>query len=267
VLMDMRSIELTALQSELIALEGELKVTERELQTVEALYEDKLSSEKELVEAQTRVRQSEAALNKIKADINVFGSDNGNGTFSLKAPVSGYILTKNISSGSTVSADNNPLFTIADLSSVWIVANVNAGDIHFIREGMEADITSTSYPNEYFEGKIDAISQVFDPEDKTLKARIPFPNKNLKFKPEMSVTVRLKNKQTEEVVTVPSDILIFDNNTYYAVVRNSEDEFAIRPVVLYGQNRSKTYISEGLSPDEEVVSKNQLLIYSELKGK
>ena len=264
-LLDLRSAELSALQAEKISLEAEEKVAERELKTAQSMFDDGMLSERELLEAKGRLQQIQAAKNKIKSDMSVYGEDKGNGIFSVHAPMSGFIVHKKASVGSPVSADNEPVFTIADLSTVWIMANVYAGDLPFVREGMDVEITSLSYPDEVFRGKINALSQVFDPEEKVLKARIVMDNKDLKLKPEMSVRVILKNETKVRYVSVPSDALIFDDNRYFVVVKNASNDFKIKEVQLRDHHKKTTYITSGLSEGESVVVTNQLLIYTGLK--
>lgn len=265
-LLDMRSTELSALQSEKTSLETEETIAQRELKSAQSMYDDGMLSEKEFLEVQGKLTQAQAALNKIINDMSVYGVNKGNGSFSIKAPMTGYVVSKNASSGSTISEGSDPLFTIADLSTVWIVANVYAGNIQFVREGMDVEITSLSYPGEVFYGKINSISQVFDPEEKVLKARIVMQNRELKFKPEMSVVSRLKNENRNKCISIPSDALIFDNNRYFVVVEESAGKFISKEVVLQGHNNKTSYIASGLNEGENIIVKNQLLIYSDLKG-
>lgn len=264
-LLDMRSTELSTLLSEKTSLETEEKLAERELSTAQSLYNDGMFSEKELFEAQGKLKQVQASLNKTNADIAVYGVQKADGTFAVKAPIAGYIIEKNASSGTTVSEGSEPLFTIADLNTVWILVNVYAGNLQFVHEGMEVEITSLSYPGEVFNGKISYIPQVFDSEEKVLKARIVMQNTALKFKPEMSVVVKLKSKNRANSIAIPSDALIFDNNRYHVVVEESEGLFRYKEVLLQGHNGNTSYIASGLEEGEKVVIRNQLLIYSGLK--
>jgi cobalt-zinc-cadmium efflux system membrane fusion protein len=224
------------------------------------LYENKLIPEKDLVEARS-------TFEKLQADLSLYGENMGGGIFSIKASMTGYVVGKNASPGSTVSEGDDPLFTIADLSNVWIIANVYAGDLQSVKEGMAVEITTLAYSGEVFLGKIDAISQIFDPEEKVLKARIVMPNKDLKFKPEMSVVVKLKNETRQNCLSVPTDALIFDDNLYFVVVESAAGKFEIKEVQLQGHYQKNSYVCSGLGEDDEIVVKNQLLIYSELKGK
>ena len=244
--------------SELSSLQSELTIAQRNLQSAEALFESGMTTEREVVEARS-------TYEKLRADLALYGESKGSGIFSITAPMSGYVIAKYGNAGSTVSAESEPLFSIADLSTVWVVANIYAGNLQFVHEGQPVEITSVAYSKEVFKGKINFISQVFDPEDKALKARIVLPNPGLKLKPEMMVVVKLLYESNMEIAVVPSDAVIFDNNSYF-VITGSRD-FEIRPVTPFDHHNGATYISEGLKPGEEVVIKNQLLIYNELKGK
>lgn len=265
-MLTIRSTELSSLLAEKITMETEEKLAERELKGAQSMYNDGMLSEKELMEAQGKLKQTQTALNKIKADISVYGENNRNGSFSIKAPASGYVINKNISSGTTISEGGEPLFTIADLSIVWIIANVYAGNLQFVHEGMDVEITSLSYPGEVFTGKITSIPQIFDREEKVLKARIVMQNKELKFKPEMSVVVTLKNENQAKCIAIPSQALIFDDNRYFVIIEKAKDQFISKEVTLQGHNSQTSYIASGLSEGDKIVTRNQLLIYSGIKG-
>jgi cobalt-zinc-cadmium efflux system membrane fusion protein len=265
-LLDIRSADISAFQSELISSEAEVEVVQRELQSAQALYNDNLLSEKELVEAKSKLKQVQAVNEKAKSDMSLY-IDKGQGVFAIKSPISGYIIDKKVASGAPVSSDGNVLFTVADLSQVWVIANVYAGNLQLVKEGMVVEISALAYPNEVFQGKIAAVSQVFDPEEKVLKARIVMPNGELKFKPEMSVVVTLKNETQRACLSIPTDALIFDDDRYFVVAQSATGQFEIKEILLQGHYRQHSYIRSGLSENDNVVVKNQLLIYSELKGK
>jgi len=248
---DIRSVELSGLQSE-------MTIAQRNLKSMESLFENGIATERELVEARSNYE-------KLRADLALYGENKGDGIFSITAPASGYVVKKHGNAGSTISAEGEPLFSIADLSVVWVIVNIYAGNLQFLSEGQDVEITSIAYVGEVFKGKINFISQVFDPEDKTLKAYVILPNQELKLKPEMSVMVKLINKSNVEMTTVPSNAVIFDDNCYFVVVGNND--FAIRKIIPFYNHDGITYISEGLNTGEEVVINNQLLIYNKLKEK
>ena len=265
-LMSIRSADLNELYAEQISAEVELRIAQREYQTARALFEDRMLSERELFEAEADVRQAQATLNRIQNTLSIYGIDSQTGLFTIRSPMTGYVLSKEaLSSGSNISAENDdPLFTISDLSSVWIMASVHSSHLRHIHVGMEAEITTPAFPDEIFHGKINAISRAFDPEERVLKARIVMPNQDLKLKPEMFVEVKLSNQTQELYIQIPSDALIFDHNRHFVVVRIDGETFENRKVVVRNQYNGISFISSGLSENEEVVIENPLLIYSEV---
>ena len=265
-LLDIRSADLSAFNAEMISCEAEVEVVKREMQSAQALFDDHLLSEKELLEVKSKLKQAEAAFEKAKSDMSLY-LDRGQGVFAIKSPMTGYITDKKGAPGTPVSPDGHLLFTVADLSTVWITVNVYAGNLQLVTEGMAVEITALAYPDEVFQGTIDAVSQVFDPEEKVLKARIIMPNKDLKFKPEMFVMAKLKNETRQACLTIMADALIFDDNRYFAVVETVPGRFEIKEVQLQGHHRNNAYIRAGLDEDDRVVVRNQLLVYAELKGK
>jgi cobalt-zinc-cadmium efflux system membrane fusion protein len=251
-LLDVRSSELSELQSE-------LTIAERHLNSTQLLFDNGISSERELIEAR-------AEFEKLQADIKLHGESRGNGIFSIIAPISGYVIEGERSTGSTFSEeDDYPLFVIADLSTVWVMANVHASDLPFVREGMAVEITTLSYPGRVFRGTINALSRVFDPEERVLRARIVMNNSDLALIPEMFVLATVKDESAQYFSAIPSDAIIFSDNQHFVVVEESRGNFAIRNVTLQGHNNNISYIAYGLSEGENVVTQNQLLIFSELR--
>ena len=264
-LVDIRSSEVGALQADLAEAKDELAIVERELEAAQMMFEDHMLSQKDLLETEAKVRQAKSTYQRITNDLNILGKTKANGLFTVSAPMTGYIVNKNGASGSTLTPEGEPLFTIADLKKVWVVASVYASNLTSVKEGMEVSISLLPYPNEVFTGKISHISQVFDSEEKILKARIEMANPDLKFKPEMAAVVKLKEITNQPYLSVPSEALIFDSNRYFVVVESQSQDYRIKEVTLQGHNETSTYISSGLTEGDEVVVKNHLLIYSELK--
>ncbi len=259
-----RSAELSAMEAERKSLEAEIKILTRDLESIHSMYQDNLSSQKELLEAQGRLGQAEAELEKVKINLSLYGSSGRDGTFVIKAPISGFVVDKNIASGAQIAAESEPLFTVADISQVWIIANVYAGNLAFVKQGIPVDIRALAYPDKVFHGKIDAMSQVFDSEEHVLKARIVMPNTDLRFKPEMAVDLTLRDKHELQMVAVPTEALIFDGDRYF-VVKQAGNSFVVAEVKLYAQTGNTSYLETGLEAGDKVVVKDNLLMYSKLK--
>jgi len=258
-----RSAELSEMEAERKSLEAEIKILQRELESVQSMYHDNLASQKELLEAQGQLKQAEASLEKVRINLSLYGSSGSDGTFVIKSPISGFVVEKSITAGMQIAAESEPLFVVADISRVWVIANVYAGDLAFVKEGMPVDIRTSAYSGEVFSGKIDVMSQVFDPEEHVLKARIVMPNPDLRLKPEMAVDITLHDIYETQMATIPTKALIFDDNRYF-VVKHADGSYVITEVTLYAQTNGVSYIESGLHADDKVVVKDHLLMYSKL---
>ena len=265
VLAEIQSSELNNLQSERKSLEGEIAVAERELSAVKSMYEDGIASQKNYLTAQSELKTKQAALENVTATLGLYGSSKGTAGFQVKAPMSGVITEKNITAGMQISAEGNTLFTVADLSEVWVILNIYAGNVTKLHAGQYVEIRTLSYPDKVFEGKITSISQVFDNEERVLKAWVVIPNEDQELKPGMSADITAKREQGEEAVSIPTGALIFNNDQNFVVVYKDDCTMEVRHVRLLGKNSETAYVAEGLEAGEQVVSTNQLLIYERIK--
>ncbi|MCH8491069.1 MAG: efflux RND transporter periplasmic adaptor subunit [Oceanicaulis sp.] len=266
VLAELRSTELSELQSQSKTIESQIKVAEKNLQSIQSMYDDGIASQKDLMEAQSELDIMKAEREKINANLSLFSASPEKGVFQIKSPTSGIVTAKSISAGTQISAEGEPLFTISDLSEVWVLVNVYATNVMNIETGMQVNIKTLSYPDEIFEGKIAAISQVFDADARVLKARVVLQNTNLKLKPGMIVDVTALKELKIEALSISTSALIFDNNQNYVVVYKNDCEIESRNVEILSKSNGLTFLSSGINENEKIISKNQLLIYEQIKN-
>ncbi|ALU27251.1 MULTISPECIES: efflux RND transporter periplasmic adaptor subunit [Myroides] len=267
-LAEIKSTDTNEIYTELKASEAELKVATRELESVEAMYKDGIASQKELLEAQEDVKALKSKVSAAKSSMAIFNTHGESGIVKVVAPQAGYIVTKSISTGMTVNAGDEPLFTIADLSDVWIMANVYTANMRHIQPNQEVKVSTLAYPDEYFAGKVTKVSQVFDTEERVLKARISMENKEMKLKPGMSADIIIQLETNEgKSLAIPNSAIIFDNNQNYVVIYKNDCEQEVRKITPQSKNSIYTYINEGVKENEMVVTTNELLIYEQLNNK
>ena len=267
VLAEIKSTELNGLQSENKSVESQLAVAQRQLASVKSMFEDGISSQKDLIQAESEVKVLKASLENIKSNLALYSASPEKSVFQIKAPSNGFIVAKNMSSGMQISSGSEPLFTISDLNEGWVMVNIYATDMQNIKENMEVKIKTLAYPDEVFSGKISALSQVFDAEEHVLKARIVMKNTDLKLKPGMSADIILNksNASAESLLAVPVKAVIFDDNQNFLVVYKDDCNLEIRQVDPVTKNREVVYFDKGIQENEKIISKNQLLIYESLK--
>ncbi len=266
VLAEMQSSELSALQSELTSLKARIAVAENRLKAVKAMFADGVSSQRDLLEAQSELDILQSELSRNSANLGLYSASVSKGVFQIKAPASGIITQKSVTTGAQISPESGSLFTISDLSQIWVLANVYATNVKNVFPGMEVSITTLSYPDEQFKGKISSVSSVMDEEAKVLKARIELPNTGMKLKPGMLVDIKAFKPVDQMALSLPTGSLVFDDNENYVVVYKNDCELAVRKVGILTRNNGTTYLSEGPDTTENIISKNQLLVFEQLKN-
>ncbi len=150
---------------------------------------------------------------------------------SLRAPFAGIIIKYNAAEGETFGPDDE-VFTIADLSTAWVLADVYEKDIAAIRAGRQARIVVDSYPGEVFLGSITYVSDFLDPRTRTAKIRCEVPNQGGKLRLDMFATIALPAAEGRKAVAVPSSAVQQVDGRALVFVRTSETEFEPRPVRL-----------------------------------
>lgn len=266
VLAELQSAELSALRAELYTLNAEIEVAKIDLEAQRQMFEDGVSSNKNLVETQNKLQILEAKKQQITSNLSLYSASSNKNTFQIKAPVSGIITDKNINSGTTVTSGSEPLFSISNLSNIWAMANIYATDIADIHQGMEVEIKTLPYPDEVFKGEISAISQVLDENAKVLKARIVLENNDLKLKPGMIADIDALKKTNLYKVAVPTASLVFFDDKNYVLVYKDDCQIEAREVTLFTKGNGVTYIESGLEENEKIITKNHLLIFEAINN-
>ncbi|MGV3599704.1 MAG: efflux RND transporter periplasmic adaptor subunit [Dyadobacter fermentans] len=259
-----RSGEVADLERQMIEAQSDLLIAQKNLSSTEDLFESKLVPERDIITARQMVDKAQAELDRVKAISSIYGVSKS-ASYVVRAPIDGFIVDKNVNRGTQLRSDNaESLFTVGQISDVWVMANVNESDIPKIRLGMSADIKTISFPDEVFKGKVDKIYNVLDPETRAMKIRIQLSNASFRLKPEMHATVILNFEENTRMQSIPSKAVIFDRSKNWVLVFTSQSKIEARPVDVFRNLSKRAYISEGLADGEMVVSHNQLLIYNAL---
>jgi cobalt-zinc-cadmium efflux system membrane fusion protein len=224
-------------------------------------------AEKEGIEA--NIRSQQALIDGIRQRLLRFGVSDGNprGTFltPLKAPFSGVVTKAQASPGDVVDAGRD-IFTVADLSRVWVQAEVYEKDLGRIRIGQSAFIAVDTYPNKSFEGKVAYISDVLDPQTRTARVRCEVPNRDMRLKTDMFANVELPTKFSKQAIAVSASALQEVEGKIVVFIRHSPTQFEKREVEKGVTVNNQTEIVRGLKPGEPVVTQGAFHLKSILAG-
>lgn len=264
VLAVIKSADIAGNYNDLQSSAVDISIAKRQLDNAKSLYEQGISSQKEYEEAKENYGKALLANQKIDDALRINGGGNthASGTYTIKAPISGYIVEKKINAGNFIRADHaENLFTISDLKKVWIWAYVFETDIAGIREGYDAIVRTIAYPDKVFHGKVNRISEVLNPENKVMRIRIDLPNEGLLLKPEMFASVTLDNTESVKAVNIPANAMVFDGGKNYVVVYKNDCDLQLVEVTVLKTENDRVYVS-GIKAGDVIISKNQVLFYN-----
>ncbi|MDR2237954.1 MAG: efflux RND transporter periplasmic adaptor subunit [Chryseobacterium sp.] len=266
VLATIRSTELAEVQKDVSDARTDLVVAQNNLRVAKEMFEGKLTTEREVLEAKSVLQKAQDQLQRATAVSTVYNVKKGN-IYSVVAPISGYIVQKNINKDMQLRSDRSEnIFDVANTTNVWAIMNVNESDIDKISLGMKAQVSTLSYPDKVFDGKIDKIFKIIDPETNAMQARVVLDNANGLLIPESKATIKVSSSENNTALTVPSKAVIFDDNRSFVVIFKSRTDIKIKEIKILKQVGDVTYVGGGLSEGEEVVTNNQLLIYRSLNS-
>ena len=178
----------------------------------------------------------------------------------LPAPVGGEIVERLVGPGQLLQAGATQVFTISDMSTVWVLVNVYQSDVGYVRVGDSVDITTDTYPK-VFHGRISYVAPALDPNTRTLQARIVTANPNKILKKDMYVTAMLQAGVIRDALTVPDAAVLRDTeNMPFVYAQSGANQFARRLVKIGDSQDGRTQITDGLKEGERVVGDGSLFL-------
>jgi cobalt-zinc-cadmium efflux system membrane fusion protein len=179
---------------------------------------------------------------------------------SVIAPVGGEVVERLVGPGQLLIAGATQVFTISDMSSVWVLVNVYQSDMAFVHPGDSVEITTDSYPD-VFHGKISYIAPALDPTTRTLQARIVTNNPGKKLKKDMYVVASVQAGAIRDALLVPDAAVLRDTeNQPFVYVQSGSNQFARRQVKVGESLGGHTQLTDGLKEGERVVGDGSLFL-------
>jgi cobalt-zinc-cadmium efflux system membrane fusion protein len=264
VLATIKSTDIADFEKQSIDAKNDLLVAKNQMKVAQELFDGKLNSESDVLQAKSEVNKAQSQLSKIQETYKIYNIKAGS-IYEVTAPISGFIIQKSINQDMLLRNDRSEnIFDIAEISEVWALANINEIDINKVKLGIDADVTTLSYPDKVFKGKVDKIFNVIDPETKAMQARIKLQNPEYMLKPDMNANIKLSYNEGESMIAVPSKAIVFDKSKNFVMIFKDRNNIETRQVEVYRVVGDITYISSGLKEYEKVITNNQLFIYRAL---
>ena len=222
----------------------------------ELLLEHEAMSKKDYedIHAQAEAARSDLARAQQRLDLLGVPSSSSSEQVPVRAPRAGVVLEIGAANGElSKSLDNaNSIATVADLSSVWVVGDVYEKDLSLVNRGTPARLSFAAFPDRERKGTISNISDVLDPNTRSLKLRVVLTNSDHKLKPEMFATIHLAGRR-QNVTTIPTTAILHDGGNTFVMVKRADGSYEKRNVRIAASQPDNTEISAGLQPGETIV--------------
>jgi len=250
-----------------------LALAQSSMDRIKALVEKKIAARKDILQAETDYTMAQTELHTDEERLALYGVSAPDLTSAghrkpllpVRSPIGGVITEKHAIVGELADPSKS-LFTVADLSSVWVMVDINEKDLAKVHRGQSATVTLGAFPDVKLKGRITYIADLVDVSSRTVKARVEVANPGRKLKPEMFATVELTlAADAPPVLAVPEDALQDLDGKKVVFVAEKESEFAARPVQTGRAAGGLVEIVSGLKEGERYAVKGSFILKSELK--
>lgn len=255
------SPDLVSAQSDYVKAKSAFDQTERNVARQKDLAEHGIGAQRELEQAQTDHDTARSELNRAATRLHLLGIGTGavGGPLTVPSPIAGRVVELSTAPGQYQNDPAAVLMIVADLSTVWLTANLQEKDLRRVCQGDEATAAFAAYPGESFAGRVLFVGDLLDPDTRTIKVRIAFDNADSRLKPGMFATVSFRSKPANELV-IPSAALVVIGDRSHVFVEVAPWEFDRRPVEVADQAEDRFVVTKGIEGGTRIVTANAVLL-------
>ena len=262
------SPDFAQLRTNYLKAKDALALAQRSYARAQDLYQHRVIAQADLEQAESAVNQAQADLQATEQALKVVGiqhpeslsKDTTMPEVPVLAPIAGEAVERLAAPGQVIQAGATQVFTISNMGSVWILANVYERDMGAVHNGDSVAIQTDAYPEE-FHGRISYIGAALDPNSHTLQVRIVTQNPGQKLKKDMYVTATIQAGAIANALTVPDSAVLRDaQNEPFVYVEVSPNQFGQRSVTIGDNSDGKTQVLGGLKTGERVIADGSLFL-------
>jgi membrane fusion protein, heavy metal efflux system len=263
--------EFVQAQNDLRVASAQVKLARTNETRKHALYDAKGGSLQDWQQSQADLAAAETALDLGRNRLQIFGKSAGdinalqasvsmNPVATLTAPIAGVVVDRQVGPGQYLQAGGNPVFTIADPSSVWLLANVRESDAGQVKVGQAVEVHVLAYPKRVFNARVTYVAAVLDPVTHRLPVRASIDNVDGSLKPEMFASFRILTSEATESAAVPEPAVIYEGDAAHVWVVTADGLLTYRSIQAGRISDGLVEVIDGLKAGEKVVTKGGLFI-------
>lgn len=275
-LMAVAAVEFVQAKNALITAHAQVLLTTAAEARQHELYLAKAGSFKDWLQSQSDLSTAQGNLQAAKNQLSILGksgkqisalengasSSESNPETLVLAPVSGTVTQRQVGVGQYIQSAGaaSPVYTISNLSTVWLLANVRETDAPLVHVGQLLEAHVLAFPDRVFKAKVAWIAPAVDPLTHRLAVRAQIDNSNGELKPMMFANFSIVTGDEVKAVGVPQSAVVYEGSGAHVFVANSDGTLAIRQVRIGRSNGNLLEVSEGLTAGEKIVTRGTLFI-------
>lgn len=272
VLLVIDSPDITAAYSDFVKEASELEYATRAYELAKDLYETKAlpqrdlkMAENEAIKARAEFRRSKERLLSLRVPASELdkplAEQRITSRFDMRSPLSGTVVERAVTPGQSVGGDPvQVLFTVADLDTLQVIADVYERDLDLVKVGEVAKVTVEAYPDVSFPAAVAFIGDVVDPNTRTIKVRAWVSNEKHKLKPEMFARLNIEVGGNAQVLAIPKEAVLEVDGKEVVYVAEAGGKYVKRLVKVSPAGGDQVRVLEGLKPGERIVIKGAVLL-------
>jgi membrane fusion protein, heavy metal efflux system len=267
-LLEISSPDYSQLRAAYLKARDIYRVADKNFARAQDLFAHQAIAERDLLQAESDRNQAKADLDSSEEALRILGIAKpeelvkmpSSPEIPLLAPLAGTIVERLVSPGQLLQAGATQAFTISDMSTVWVLANIYQSDLAYVKVGDQVTVQTDSYPD-VFRARISFVSPALDPNTRTLQARIVVENPGEKLKKDMYCYATVTAGVIPDAIAVPdAAVLRDDENHPFVYVATGANQFGRRLVEIGQSQAGQTQILKGLSTGEKVVGDGSLFL-------
>lgn len=262
----LQSTEIGKVRSDSITAQARLQLAQQTLERKKRLASERIVAQRDVQEAEAAVASAEADVRASRSTLQALdATDNAtdNSQLSLRAPVSGTVIERTALLGQ-LAEPAQPLFKIANLSTVWLSVHAFERDAVRLQSGKTARVTLPALPGQTFQAKVMLIGKQVDAASRTVPVRIAIANTSGILRPGMSATAWVPlGESSQKIITVPAASVQRIENQWYVFIPKANDTFELRQVGRGRDLEGEIEIVSGLKPGETIVVDGAFLLKAE----
>jgi cobalt-zinc-cadmium efflux system membrane fusion protein len=259
----LNSSELGKAQSDFLKASSQVNLRGLIVQRAERLFESGVMAEAELQDRRAILNEAEVDLQAARDQLKVMGMSEADlkrlskertiySYSSVTTSIEGVVIERHITLGEVVQPTDN-LYTVADLSQLWLVAEVPEQQAQWAREGDQVSVDIPALPNIQFKGKLIYVADLVNPETRTVMVRMALSNSQRLLKPQMLATLQI-SKPDALVLAVPSQAVVRENDKDYVFIQKTASRFELCEVRLGREENGTRLLLDGLKGGEHIVT-------------